>query len=105
MSTNVSKAASAMAKIKTPARARAARENGRLGGRPAAPFSVRTAGGRIVASGETAQLAFDDLKIWFGIAERRAKLFIWRGAEKIGPYSPSRLLLAGQKSKAAPRRS
>jgi hypothetical protein len=86
MSTNAaSKAARTMAKIKTPARARASRANGRLGGRRPAKYSVRTKSGRIVVRGETERELETSLAEWKAAADRRADLFYWRGGEIIGP--------------------
>lgn len=99
MPIDLSNAARAMASVRTPARARASRKNGKLGGRPPANYSIRTAGGRIVAAGETFRELGASLAAWQAAADRRGALFIWRGAENCGPYTPSRLLSVERKSK------
>lgn len=98
MPTDLSSAARAMASVKTPARARASRKNGKLGGRPRANYSVRTSGGRIVAAGETYDQMWRALAAWQGVADRRCRLFIWLRDKKVGPCDLSRLLAVAQKS-------
>lgn len=98
MSNAARDAARVLASIRTPARARASRKNGKLGGRPPATLSIRTAAGRVIAAGETLRDVCAELDAWKAAANRRAKLFVWRGSTNAGPYTPSRLLAVAQKS-------
>lgn len=76
MSNAARDAARVLASIRTPARARAARKNGKLGGRPRLPWTAETKGGRIVLRAATHAELMIACEAWRTAKKRRGVLII-----------------------------